>query len=631
MSGEARTAAHDLDTGFAAWAQAVLARQALQNSAQPGPAPLPPVPAHGRFDHLAEVLSLSDEAHTLLALLYGLWLSPGSHPPITAARAAEILSPVHTATQSEAAPGQARSLLAGWDLLRDIAADATGPLTMVLDETIGDWLQGGDPIPALLRERMSIRRALPTPADWPLDDAVRFLQQSLAAGRDGPAMVEISGPEGSGRRSFATALGAAVSQEPLLVDLSGLSLPDAAAAVRLAERAAMLSMRPLVWIGAADVPMPEGRPRFPIQMEVLPPGKTPLPRHSCARHPVSLGPLSLAARTALWQQQLPAHWTDADIQRLAKSKPVNLSQLVQTALLQPATVDQAIAAIGVRMHARLNDTIRVQKSGFDWDDLVLPPPTLAALQRLQREIDLGDALWQSPALSRLFPQGRGVFALFSGPSGTGKTMAAQVIAAALNQDLYVVDSGAVISKYVGETAQNLQHVLAQADADAALLFFDECDGLFSKRTDARDAHDRYLNADTNILLKAVEDYRGACILASNRKDNIDSAFLRRLRYVIDFTSPDTALRLSLWKRLVLTLTGDDRAASLSPLLTGLSEQLEFTGAQIKNAVRTAWIEARTSGRHDLTAADLLVGAEHELMKEGRALSVAETERLRRHV
>jgi SpoVK/Ycf46/Vps4 family AAA+-type ATPase len=160
----------------------------------------------------------------------------------------------------------------------------------------------------------------------------------------------------------------------------------------------------------------------------------------------------------------------------------------------------------------------------------------------------------------------------------------------------------------------------------AVLLFDEADALFSRRTEVKDAHDRYANTDTNHLLQAVEAYGGVALLTTNRKANIDPAFLRRIRYVLDFPKPGAVERAELWQRLVSELAGAEAAATLTPALDRLADPIEATGAQIKYAVLTALFAARRDGG-EVTIAHLLRGLERELLKEGRALSERDHKRL----
>ena len=152
-------------------------------------------------------------------------------------------------------------------------------------------------------------------------------------------------------------------------------------------------------------------------------------------------------------------------------------------------------------------------------------------------------------LRRRWPAGAGITALFSGPSGTGKTMAAEILANHLQLDLYRIDLAGVVSKYIGETEKNLRDVFDAAEDSGAILFFDEADALFGKRTEVKDSHDRYANIEINYLLQRMEDYRGLAILCTNRRSALDRAFLRRLRFLVEFPFPDGEQPPPIWQQV----------------------------------------------------------------------------------
>src|SRR4029079_8111678 len=171
-------------------------------------------------------------------------------------------------------------------------------------------------------------------------------------------------------------------------------------------------------------------------------------------------------------------------------------------------------------------------------------------------------------------RGRGISALFSGASGVGKTMAAEILAAHLELELYRIDLAGVVSKYIGETEKNLRRVFDAAERSGAILFFDEADALFGTRTEVRDSHDRYANVEINYLLQRMEDYAGLAILATNRRAALDQAFLRRLRFVIEFPFPDADDRRRIWERMF------PPQAAVQGIEYGLLSRLELTGGSI---------------------------------------------------
>ena len=206
----------------------------------------------------------------------------------------------------------------------------------------------------------------------------------------------------------------------------------------------------------------------------------------------------------------------------------------------------------------------------------------------------------------------GISALFAGPSGTGKTMSAEVVAAELGLDLYVINLATVVDKYVGETEKNLERVFSEAAGVNAVLLFDEADAIFGKRSEVREANDRYANIESAYLLQRLESFDGIAVLATNLRANLDEAFTRRLDMMVDFPQPDEALRRSLWDRClgrVMPRAGD---VDLDFLAAGF----ELTGGHIRSAAVTAAYLAAEAGR-PATMADVVGGVAREYRKLGR--------------
>jgi hypothetical protein len=263
------------------------------------------------------------------------------------------------------------------------------------------------------------------------------------------------------------------------------------------------------------------------------------------------------------------------------------------------------SASGLEQHAR-----RIRPA-VDWRDLVLPERSLTQLHELalrarHRDRVLGD--WR---LSAGGGRGRGVLGLFAGESGTGKTLSAEVVAAELGLDLYVVQLSSIVDKYVGETEKNLERIFTEADRTDAVLLFDEADAVFGKRSEVKDSHDRYANMESAYLLQRLESFDGIALLTTNLRANIDEAFTRRLDLVVDFPFPDPVQRLALWRH---GLTHVPSAPDLE--LAPLAKEFELAGGSIRSAVVTAAYLA--AGRGDTVgAADLLEGARREYRKAGR--------------
>jgi hypothetical protein len=249
----------------------------------------------------------------------------------------------------------------------------------------------------------------------------------------------------------------------------------------------------------------------------------------------------------------------------------------------PLTLQELYAASREQCSHRLATLARHVTSEFGWDDLILPPKQRSQLHELEAAIRnasgvLGDWNFQS----RL-RYGRGITALFSGPSGTGKTMAAGILAHELGLDLYTIDLSRVVSKYIGETEKNLDRIFREAEDSNAMLFFDEADALFGKRSIIKDAHDRYANIEIAYLLQKMEERQGVTILATNLKANMDDAFLRRIRFAIEFPMPEYAQRLAIWRS---ALPKEIRLAE-DVDLAALATRLGVSGGSIMNVCVTA--------------------------------------------
>jgi SpoVK/Ycf46/Vps4 family AAA+-type ATPase len=210
-------------------------------------------------------------------------------------------------------------------------------------------------------------------------------------------------------------------------------------------------------------------------------------------------------------------------------------------------------------------------------------------------------------------RGLGVSALFAGPSGTGKTMAAEVLANELQLDLYRIDLSQVVSKYIGETEKNLRRVFAEAEAGGMVLFFDEADALFGKRSEIKDSHDRYANIEVGYLLQRMEAYRGLAILATNMKGALDTAFLRRIRFSVQFPFPDAAQRAEIWRRVFPASTPTEGLDV--PRLA----RLNVTGGTIRNIALNAAFRAADEGT-PVRMAHLLHAARSEYVKLEKPLT-----------
>jgi hypothetical protein len=232
---------------------------------------------------------------------------------------------------------------------------------------------------------------------------------------------------------------------------------------------------------------------------------------------------------------------------------------------------------------------------FGWDDIVLPDRQLEVLHSISAYLRHRDLVLSEWGYERIVARNQGLKVLFAGESGTGKTLAAQVLARDLGLELFRIDLATVVSKYIGETEKNLDRIFDAAEGSNAILFFDEADALFGKRSEVRDAHDRYANIEVAYLLQKMEGYPGAVMLATNFRQNIDDAFLRRLDFVVDFPFPEAEDRERIWRLLLPS------AAPVGEIdLTFLAQQFKLAGGAIRNcAVAAAFLAADDGGRIDM--------------------------------
>lgn len=255
---------------------------------------------------------------------------------------------------------------------------------------------------------------------------------------------------------------------------------------------------------------------------------------------------------------------------------------------------------------------------FTWDDLVLSETSKQLLRDICSRSRNQEQVYGTWKFASRFPYGLGTSILFTGSPGTGKTMAAQVMAKELDLELFRVNLSAVVSKYVGETEKNLNLIFDEASRSLCILFFDEADALFGKRTEVKDSQDKYQNMEAAFLLQKMEEYDGISILATNYQQNMDEAFKRRLQYVVEFSMPDAEKRLEMWKRAF----PPECPLGENVDLQFLAEQFELTGSNIKNiAVNSAFFAAADGT--DVEMGHLLRALRNEFQKSGKRLTGAE--------
>jgi hypothetical protein len=335
---------------------------------------------------------------------------------------------------------------------------------------------------------------------------------------------------------------------------------------------------------------------------------------------VPVEPMEFQDRRRMWSELVPSLADSAD--ELAARYPLEphrvmdvardlrLVEAVENRLPTPSDVAQSLRA---RARRSLSAGVRLVRPQADWGDLVLPHELIAQLREAVDRLKLQSCVLDDWGFLKNRSGSRGVRLLFAGAPGTGKTLSAEVLAHACDADLMVVDVSRVVSKWLGETEKNLAAVFDAAEGSQAVLLFDEADSLFSKRTEVSDAHDRYANLETAYLLQRLERFDGLAILATNLRQNIDAAFVRRLEFVLEFNEPNREQRVALWKRHI------PADAPLDPQLNfhELAALYPVVGGVIRNASVAAAFRAAADGLA-LGRSHFVHAIQREYEKAGRA-------------
>lgn len=453
-------------------------------------------------------------------------------------------------------------------------------------------------------------------------DASADLGRSLAAG---VRLVHLREHEAGTGQSIAAAALAAAGRDVVAIDLTLMARDaDPLGLAVIAGREALLQdaglvVGPVEVLAEASLESLHRLSRWEVPVLFI--GTTTWDPRWSPETPLTVDAPVLGAhdRIELWREHLSESELDPEIlaAHLALG-PGQVRNVFKTAAASALLAGTAITAEDLRRGVRAQNAAGLERLArriepeVGWADLVLAPAVLRALQGLAARARHRDTVLTDWRMRRGGGRGRGVTALFAGDSGTGKTMSAEVIATELGLDLYTVNLATVVDKYVGETEKNLERIFSEAGGVNAVLFFDEADAIFGKRSDVRDAHDRYANIESAYLLQRLESFDGLAILATNLRANIDDAFTRRLDAIIDFPAPTPDLRLRLWQQCLappLPL-GDDLE------LEFCAQSFELAGGNIRSASVSAAYLAAESGQ-PVRMVDLITAVGQEYRKLGR--------------
>jgi hypothetical protein len=496
-----------------------------------------------------------------------------------------------------------------WRLL-EINQPGTQPLTgaaLGADERIVNYLKGlnylDDRLTPLL-DPMDIEKvdeALPPSQQQAVDSIVEHLK--IQNGKQRMPVIELLGHDAASKRLIAGRVAALLKLNLQTIDLKTIpsQTGDFETFTRLWERESMLL--PLALYievdGATDTEITQlkrflERSSGVVFVEIVD-AKT---RTAHNQFTIEINKPTPEEQEQLWTEALQGQPKDQP-QRLAEQFSFSQSEIKRLANIahdipaenEPAADNDLWQACRVAARAGMEQLARRIDAKADWNQLVLPPAQSALLHQITDQVASRNRVYEDWGFREKMNRGLGINALFAGESGTGKTMAAEVIANELKLDLFRIDISAVVSKYIGETEKNLRKLFDAAEDSGAILFFDEADALFGKRSEVKDSHDRYANIEINYLLQRMESYRGLAILATNMKSALDKAFVRRLRFIVDFPFPDVEQRKEIWQKVFPASTPLDASLDLSRLA-----KFNLTGGNIHNvALNAAFLAAQENG------------------------------------
>ena len=634
-----------------------------------------------RLDRLQALFGLSDLERDIILVcllpeldagyrrLYGYLQDDASRTRPSVELALQILYPAIPHPKDGRAAFDAAGPLLAHHLIvveNTLPGDAPLPVRAIrLDDRIGDYLLGNDRPDNRLIDLLSFA---PSEFAWEqlvieeahlahLQSLAGWWQQYRAAG--GGAALFLSGPYGSGRSAAAWAICAATDTPMLGVELAGIAPGKEKwmLLVDLCYREAALYDAALYWAGCETLleeNQPTDRWDYLIATAERYTGLTLLASHKTwdpvgrfrdrpflrLEFPVP----GYSLRRRLWDHHLPPAETfietnlgrDLLIEALANGFQLTEGQIIdslstawgqatQREPLSPRlSVDDLYTGCRRQSSRRLMTLAkRIEpRTSLTFDDLILPGPNKRQLEELRLRVSNRSRVYTDLGFEQRLSLGKGLIALFTGSSGTGKTMAAELLAYEQGVDLYKVDLSAVVSKYVGETEKNLGKVFAEAEDANAIIFFDEADALFGKRGEVKEARDRWANIEINYLLQRIEEYAGVVIMASNLRQNIDEAFLRRIHTIVDFPFPDATARLQIWKGLF------PKGLSYPPdqELQILADRFNLSGGSLKNIAIDAGFRALAgtpAQTPTITMRHLVASTGREYQKLGKPITKGE--------
>jgi len=481
------------------------------------------------------------------------------------------------------------------------------------------------------------------------ENAAGRIEKFLNNGSDATgALLYLRGPYGTGRESTAAAICRNREWRLLIADLEGLlGNHDVSweTALSLVQREAKLQRAAVYWTGFDALLDEQKAGQLKVFLRCLEarPVLTFLagerlwePSDTIRAVPfarIEFPRTAFSERVRVWDETLNGRQAiadDVDIAALATKFKFTAGQ-IQDAAATAGNLARLDDAQGGRISNRdLYEACRLHSNQslvslarkitpkYHWDDIVLPADRLEQLREICNHVKYRDRVYGDWGFDHKLSLGKGLSVLFAGPSGTGKTMAAEIIAGELGLELYKIDLSTVVSKYIGETEKNLSRIFTEAETSNAILFFDEADALFGKRSEVKDSHDRYANIETGYLLQRMEEYEGVVVLATNLRKNMDDAFVRRLHFTVEFPFPNQEDRRRIWTNM----WPEDTPLSSALDFDLLAGRFEVSGGNIRNiALSAAFLAADGDGVVEMP--HLLRAVKREYQKMGKVVAQGE--------
>ncbi|MBI9044441.1 MAG: ATP-binding protein [Anaerolineaceae bacterium] len=524
-----------------------------------------------------------------------------------------------------------------------------------IDERVVSYLLNSDDMDKRLLPHVHLIQCVNQPGDLQIPIGLTEIQERIDRlayhhEQNGSGLtLYLQGPYGAGKRAIAEHLCRNLGKNLIILKMDSLLMVDDLfeSILTLAMREALLQ-KAILYVDGFELLLADDRNHlFTTLIKVieeqggvcfLSGNKTWEPEdnlHEIAFIRIEFPALTSLDRANIWEHMLEGTLipgTEAGVMGVANKFRFNTGQITDAITTARnlarwrdpenplIALEDLYQACRLQSSRKLEKLARKIRPHYQWGDIVLPADRLEQLREICNYVKYRSQVYDIWGFDQKLSMGKGLNALFAGPSGTGKTMAADIMAGELGLDLYKIDLSTVVSKYIGETEKNLASIFREAETSNAILFFDEADALFGKRSEVRDSHDRYANIEISYLLQKMEEYQGVVILASNLRKNMDDAFVRRMHFTVEFPLPSQRDRGHIWQKIWPQETPRDAAINLD----FMAQRFEVSGGNIRNiALAAAFLAAQDGGVVNME--HVLQATRREYQKMGKVMLAEEFE------